>query len=242
MPCSRILTAITSSTPTPMAWPVKPLVLAMMMLLADSPKAWRRAVTSAEALPPRAGVKVSCDMKTVCGAMAWRLRPKRRSPAATRFSMTMAMWFTSSRVPWKALLLVSLLSNSTMPRMPRSRTASSLSTMRAQAPMPMIVPWRRLSKGRAASATWSLVVAAPTDRKPAPTHSIRWSPVTSSPPTTTTRRQRPLRIQSSAMAMAWAVLAQAALTWVLGPRAPMYWANWLWPIDRMRNRKRRSKT
>ena len=72
---------------------------------------------------------------------------------------------------------------------PRSRTASSLSTTRAQAPMPMMVPWRRRSKGNAASATWSLVVAAPTARKPAPTHSIRFSPVTSSAPMTTTRRQ-----------------------------------------------------
>ena len=42
------LTAITSSTPTPIGWPVKPLVLAMMILLAASPKVWRRAVTSAE--------------------------------------------------------------------------------------------------------------------------------------------------------------------------------------------------
>ena len=70
MPYSRILTAITSSTPTPMGWPVKPLVLATTMSLAASPKVLRNAITSAAALPPRAGVKVSCDMKTVWLAMA----------------------------------------------------------------------------------------------------------------------------------------------------------------------------
>ena len=56
MPYSRILTAITSSTPTPMGWPVKPLVLATTISLAASPKVLRSAITSAEALPPRAGV------------------------------------------------------------------------------------------------------------------------------------------------------------------------------------------
>jgi hypothetical protein len=77
--------------------------------------------------------------------------------------------------------------------------------------------------------------------KPAPIHSISASLVTLSAATTTARRQRPERIQSSARAMADAVEAQAAFTWVLGPRAPMYSANWLWPIVRMRSRKRRSK-
>jgi len=38
-----------------------------------------------------------------------------------------------------------------------------------------------------------------------------------------------------------AVEAHATLTWVFGPRAPMYSANWLWPMVRMRSRKRRSK-
>ena len=65
--------------------------------------------------------------------------------------------------------------------------------------------------------------------------------VTSSAPRTTTRRQRPARIQSSASAKACVVLAQAAFTWVFGPRAPTYSANWEWPMERMRNRKRRSK-
>ena len=107
--------------------------------------------------------------------------------------------------------------------------------------MPMSVPWRRRSNGSAASSTRSSVAPAPLAMKPAPIHSIRASLVTLSAATTTTRRQRPARIQSSARAMPDAVEAQATLTWVLGPRAPMYSANWLWPIVRMRSRKRRSK-
>ena len=83
--------------------------------------------------------------------------------------------------------------------------------------MPSSVPWRRRSKGSAASSTLSSVAAAPVARKPAPIHSSSCSPVTLSAPITTTRRQRPERIQSSARLTAWAVLAQAALTRALGP-------------------------
>ena len=78
--------------------------------------------------------------------------------------------------------------------------------------------------------------------KPAPIHSMRFGDVTLSAPTTITRRARPERIQSSASAMPDAVDAQATLTWVFGPRAPMYSANWLWPIVRIRSRKRRSNS
>ena len=60
---------MTSSMPTPIGCPVKPLVLAMTISLAAWPNTLRSAATSADALPPRAGVKVSCDMKTVSGAM-----------------------------------------------------------------------------------------------------------------------------------------------------------------------------
>ncbi len=66
------------------------------------------------------------------------------------------------------------------------------------------------------------------------------SPVTSSAETTTTRRHRPARIQSSASDNAWVVLAHAALIWVFGPRAPMISANCEWPMDRHRKRNRRS--
>ena len=61
-------------------------------------------------------------------------------------------------------------------------------------------------------------------------------------PRSRTRRQRPARIQSSASATACVVLAHAALTCVFGPRAPMSSANWEWPIESTRNRKRRSNS
>ena len=63
---------------------------------------------------------------------------------------------------------------------PRSRAASALSTTKAAAPMPMTMPWRRRSNGRAASSTFSSRAAAPEATKPAPIHSIRWSDVASS--------------------------------------------------------------
>ena len=125
---------------------------------------------------------------------------------------------------------------------PRSRAASALSTTRAAAPMPIIMPWRRRSKGTAASSTTSSVAAAPLARKPAPIHSIRWSEVTSSAEMTITRLHRPAWIQSSASATACVVLAQAELICVLGPRAPMNSANCECPMDKTRNRNRRSKT
>ena len=74
-----------------------------------------------------------------------------------------------------------------------------------------------------------------------PSHSSMESVVTSSAPSTMTRRARPTCSQSAAIAMAEVVDAQATLTLVFGPRAPMNWANWLWPIARTWNRKRRSK-
>ena len=152
------------------------------------------------------------------------------------------MWSTSSLVPWNALLAVTDASTSHTGCMPRSRTASADSITMAAAPIPRSIPWRRLSNGTAASSTASSVAAAPVARKPAPTHSRSASEVTLSAATITTRRQRPARIQSSARPMAWVVLAQAALTCVFGPRAPMISANCEWPIARTRNRKRRSNS
>ena len=233
---------MTSSIPTPIGCPVNPFVLATTISLAAGPKAFRSAATSAAALPPRAGVNVSCDMKTVDGAIACRLIPNRRSAEVIRLSTTPEMWSTSRRVPWKALFRVSVARSSTIPRHPRSSTASWLSTTRAQAPIPMMVPWRRRSNGRAASSTLSSVAAAPEARNPAPIQGSILSPVATSAPRTRTRRQRPLRIQSSAMAIAWAVEAQAELTWAFGPRAPTYSANWLCPMARIRKRNRRSNS
>ena len=125
---------------------------------------------------------------------------------------------------------------------PRSRAASADSTTSAAAPMPTIMPWRRRSNGVAASSTLASVAAAPLARKPLVIHGISASPVASSAATTMTRRQRPARIQSSASASACVVDAQAALTCVFGPRAPISSANCEWPMASTRNRNRRSKS
>ena len=105
----------------------------------------------------------SADAKCRCCASA----------LATRFSMTWPMCCTSRRVPWKALLAVTGAQHLADRLNSASRAASALSTTRAAAPMPMIMPWRRRSKGMAASSTTSSVAAAPLARKPAPIHSIR---------------------------------------------------------------------
>ncbi len=231
--------ATTSSMPAPMACPVKPLVLVMTTRSASAPKTRRSALISAAALPPRAGVYVSCETNIVEGAIACRDTP-RPSASRTRDSMTPPMCSTSSLVPWKALLAVTAPSTSQMGWMPRSRAASADSTTSAAAPTPTIIPCRRRSNGVAASSTRSSVAAAPVARNPEVTQGSRCSPVASSAETMTTRLHRPARIQSSATESACVVLAQAALTWVFGPRAPMISANWLCPIDRTRNRNFRS--
>ena len=56
MPVSSAFNATTSSSPAPIAWPVKPLVFVMTIWLAAGPKTRRSALISAAALPPRAGV------------------------------------------------------------------------------------------------------------------------------------------------------------------------------------------
>ena len=151
------------------------------------------------------------------------------------------MCSTSSREPWNALLAVTAPSTSQIGVTPRSRAAAALSTTMPAAPMPRIIPWRRRSNGSAASSTNSSVAAAPEARKPEPTHGSSVSEVTSSAATITTRRQRPARIQSSAIETACVVLAHAALICVFGPRAPISSASWECPIESTRNRKRRSK-
>ena len=239
MPVSSAFTAMTSSIPTPIGWPVNPFVLATTTWSAASPNTWRNALTSAAALPPRAGVYVSWEMNTIAGAISSREAP-RASAWATTDSMTLPMWSTSSRVPWNALLAVTAPSNSQIGRMPRWRAEPGVSTTIAAAPMPRIIPWRRRSNGTAASSTSASVAAAPDARKPEPIQPSSTSDVTSSAAMMTTRSHRPARIQSSASAMAWVVLAHAALTWVFGPRAPIISANCECPIDRTRNRKRRS--
>ena len=207
---------------------------------APSPNTRRRAWISAAALPPRAGVNVSWETKTVSGAIAARVTP-RASACRTTSSMTPPMWLTSSRDPWNALLAVTAPSTSQIGVTPRSRAAAALSTTMPIAPIPRIIPWRRTSNGSAASSTTSSVAAAPDARKPEPTQGISVSEVTSSAATTSTRRQRPARIQSSASEIACVVLAHAELIWVFGPRAPISSAICECPIESTRKRKRRSK-
>ena len=175
------------------------------------------------------------------GAMACRSMPQ-RSASRTAVSMTPQMCSTSRRVPWNALFAKTVDSNWAIGWTPRSRAASADSRTTAAAPEPMIMPCRRRSNGRAASSTRASVAAAPVAMNPVPIHGMRLSLLTSSAETTITRRQRPERIQSSATPMAWVVLAQAALSCVLGPRAPMISANWECPMDSTRKRKRRSNS
>ena len=63
----------------------------------------------------------------------------------------------------------------------------------------------------------------------------------SSAPTMTTRLQRPWEIQSHAVERARVVDAHAALTWTLGPLAPMNSAICECPMPKTRNRKSRGK-
>jgi hypothetical protein len=151
------------------------------------------------------------------------------------------MCLTSRRDPWKALLATTVPSTWQIGRMPRSRAESALSSTRADAPIPTISPWRRRSNGIASSSTTSPVAADPEARKPEPNHPNRLSEVMSSAERTITRRQRPVRIQSLAIPRACVPLEQAPLVDVFGPRAPMYSANWECPMERTRNRNRRSK-
>ena len=133
-----------------------------------APEDCAQRVDLGDALPPRAGVYVSWDTKTVSGAMSCRRAARFGLPHDV--SMTPAMCFTSSRLPWKALLAVTVPSTSQIGCTPRSRAASADSTTIPAAPIPMINPCRRLSKGSAASSTASSVAAAPEARKPEPTH------------------------------------------------------------------------
>ena len=63
---------------------------------------------------------------------------KRLSAEATRLSMTSAMWLTSRRVAWKALLRVSDESSSTIPRMPRCASFACACSMADCSPKPIV--------------------------------------------------------------------------------------------------------
>ena len=127
-------------------------------------------------------------------------------------SITWEMCSTSSRVPWKALLAVTAASTSQIGRMPRSRAASADSTTSAAAPdaedhaVPAVVE----RQGGVLDHLVGGCRAAGEESRTGPGQEV--SEEMSSAETTTTRRQRPALIQSSATHSAWAVLAQAAFT------------------------------
>ena len=172
-------------------------------------------------------------MKRAFFAISPGLTPSALLASCTRAVNSLEMCSTSSRVPWNAELTKRDARSSAIGVIPRSAAASGVSKTNPTAPMPMIMPWRRRSNGRAASSTFLVVVAAPEARKPDPIHSIRLSEVASSAPKTITRLQRPNRIQSWASEMPCVVDAHAALTCVFGPLAPMNWANCECPIERI---------
>ncbi len=97
--------------------------------------------------------------------------------------------------------------------------------MKAAAPIPRMRPFLRWSNGKAASSTSDEVEAAPLAANPAPIHSHKSGPVTSSLLMTTTLSQRPVSSQSSATVKAAAVEAQARLIVLFGPLIPVNWAN-----------------
>ena len=133
------------------------------------------------------------------------------------------MWFTSMRVTWKPLLAISAFKSLAKGFIPRLVTSVSSSTIKDTAPIPTIIPLRRRSNGKAALVTSPSVVAAPEAKKAVKIHSDTLSLLISSALITMTRLQRPNLIQSWAIAIAWAVEAQAALMAVAGPRARIHW-------------------
>ena len=106
--------------------------------------------------------------------------------------------------------------------------------------MPTIIPCRRRSNGRRRVLDASSVAAAPLARnhgRSRASASRSWRRRrTRRPPVGSDRRGSSPRRAT----IAWVVQAQAALTWVFGPRAPMISANCEWPIDSTRKRNRRS--
>ncbi len=99
---------------------------------------------------------------------------------------------------------------STIGSMPLSFNSDSASTTIPIAPIPTMNPFLLLSKGIAASSTFSIVVTAPTARNPLSIHSINASEVTSSAAIIIMRFALPVRIQSSAIPTAAVVDEHAA--------------------------------
>ena len=148
-----------------------------------------------------------------------------RSIRPTNDSMTEAACSVSSLVGWNALLAISAPRTSTYGVTPRSRASPCLSSTKPAPPIPRSIPCLRASKGRATCVTSSPIAWAPAPEKPAPTQGIRVSDVESSPLTIITLSHLPLAIQSSAIANAAGVEAQALLIARFGPLAPIHEAN-----------------
>ncbi len=164
-------------------------------------------------------------MKVICGAILCRSIPQSFSILLMKESNEAETWSTSSRVGWNAEFPRCAPSSSTYGTTPRAAEADCLSRTNAAPPIPSSIPLRRASNGRLTSSTTLPIAWAPAPAKPAPNHSIIPSLVTSSPLTTITRSHLPVVIQSSAIANAAGVEAQALLIAAFGPRAPIHWAN-----------------
>ena len=178
-------------------------------------------------------------MNSILAAISLREMPWRRSAFAMSRFIVAETWSCWSRVMWKALFSNWVARISASGFMPRAAVWRPSSMTMPTAPIPIIMPLRRRSKGRAASLTTSLVLEAPVAKNPVPIQPIRVGLEMSSAATTMTRLARPVRIQSSAIPTAWVVEAQAALICVQGPMALMYCEVWAWPSESTRNRKER---
>ena len=171
-------------------------------------------------------------MNVIRFAISVLSRPHRSSMRETNDSITDAACSVSRRVGWNALLAISAPSSSTYGMMPRSFASSRRSNTKPAPPIPRSMPWRRASKGKATSSTILPIAWAPAPANPEPIQGISVSEVESSPLTIITLSHRPLAIQSSAIAKAAGVDAQALFIAKLGPLAPIHDANWLWPMDK----------
>ena len=232
---------VASSIPTPIGWPVKPFVFVMMISSVDEPKAPRSDSTSAEAEPPRGGVNGSCDIKVVRGAIEWRSIPQSFSIFVTNSSKVAATCPTSRRVGWKAELPICAPRSSAYGTTPLSEACDDFSRTKAAPPIPNSIPFLRASNGSATSSTTLPIECAPAAAKPVPSHSIKSSPVESSPLMTITRSHLPVDNQSSAIAKAAGVEAHALLIAAFGPLAPIHCANCACPIVSTWSKNRLSK-
>ena len=219
MPCSRILTAMTSSIPTPIGWPVNPLVLAMTISLRRvAEHATQRGHLGRRAAASRRRVGLVRHEHRLAAPCAWRFKPEAALGRGDEALHRRATWSTSRRVRVEravARLARQHLDDAAHAALLDGILALHHERARAHAE-DHAVPATIEGQGR---------LGRPCRRSPrrpwrgSPRRSIsnRCSPVTLSAATTTTRRQRPARIQSSASATR---LRRRRRT----PCSPAYWA------------------